>query len=368
MTENLKYQIAISLIKGVGPKLARNLFAYVGNEREVFGQSIASLSKIPGIGSVTAKAIKKSDVLTRAEKEMEFIAKHGVSAHFFTSETYPKRLAYCEDAPLLLYTKGIQVWDRAKVVGVVGTRKATEEAKINCESLIVDLAKQYPELVVVSGLAYGVDVCAHKAALANNLSTYGVLAHGLDRIYPGLHRNIARQMLDTGGLITEFMSGTNPDKPNFVRRNRIVAGMVDALVVIESGIKGGAIITARIAQSYNRDVLAYPGSVNSEQSKGGNYLIKRNIAALIEDVEDLEYALGWERQGTANVVQAKLFPEFKNEDEEVMYKLLLECKEATANELSVRCNLPVSKVGAGMLSLEFAGLVKSLPGNAFRIL
>ncbi|MCU4175701.1 DNA-processing protein DprA [Carboxylicivirga sp. N1Y90] len=368
MTDCLKYQIAISLIKGIGPKLARNLIAYVGNEQDVFKQSVSSLLKIPGIGSITASAIRKSDVIERAEKELEFIDKHAIDAHFFTSESFPKRLAYCEDAPLLIYTKGVNCWDRTKVIGVVGTRKASEQAKINCETLVADIAKRYSDVVIVSGLAYGIDVCAHRAAVQNNLSTYGVLAHGLDRIYPSLHRNTAKQMLENGGLITEFMSDTNPDRPNFVRRNRIVAGMVDALLVLESGIKGGAIITARIAQSYNRDVLAFPGDVNAELSKGGNYLIKRNIAALIEGVDDLEYALGWESVAKTKPQQARLFNDFKSEEEEILYKLLLTSKELTANELSMQSSLPISKVSASMLSLEFAGLIKCLPGNAFRLL
>ncbi len=367
MSERLKYQLGISLIKGIGPKLARNLVAYIGDEQAVFSQSLRALTAIPGIGVGLANAIIASDVLDRAEQELEFIQKHDIKVYYFTHEDYPQRLAYCDDAPIALYCKGNGDLNVQKVVGIVGTRKASEDARINCENLVKELAARHPGTVVVSGLAYGVDVCAHKAALSNTMPTFGVLAHGLDRMYPALHRNVARQMLDGGGLITEFMSGTNPDKPNFVRRNRIVAGLVDALVMIESGIKGGAIITARIAQSYNRDVLAFPGRVNDELAKGGNYLIKNNIAALIENVEDLEYALGWECKRKQELSQGSLFPTFSTEAEESLYKVLVENKELTANELSNLSGMAVSKVSATMLSLEFSGLVKCLPGNAFRL-
>ncbi|MBK3517651.1 DNA-processing protein DprA [Carboxylicivirga marina] len=367
MSDRLKYQIGISLIKGIGPKLARNLVAYVGDEQAVFSQSLRALSKIPGIGNGLAGGIKSSDVLDRAEQELEFIEKHGIQTLYFADDNYPKRLSFCDDAPIVLYTKGASNLDASKVLAVVGTRKASDDARINCEKLIEGIANRHPGTVVVSGLAYGIDVCAHQAALKFGLPTYGVMAHGLDRIYPSLHRNVAKDMLSEGGLITEFTSGTKPDRPNFVRRNRIVAGLADALVMVESGIKGGAIITSRIAESYNRDVMAFPGKANDELSKGGNYLIKRNIAALIEGVEDLEYSLGWESEGKVDALQSSLFQSFNTKEEEVLYNTIVENKELTANELCVKSGLPVSKVSATMLSLEFAGLVKCLPGNAFRL-
>lgn len=368
MSERLKYQLGISLIKGIGPKLARNLVAYIGDEQAVFSQSLRALTAIPGIGMGLAAAIKAADVLTRAEQELEFIHKHDIKVLYFTDDDYPQRLTHCADAPIALYVKGSTGLNANRVIGIVGTRQASEDGRVNCERLIEELATRYPETMVVSGLAYGIDVCAHKAALKYGLPTFGVLAHGLDRIYPSLHRNVARQMIEEGGLITEFMSGTNPDKPNFVRRNRVVAGLVDALVMVESGIKGGAIITARIAQSYNRDVLAFPGRVSDELARGGNYLIKNNIAALIENVEDLEYALGWECQEKREATQGALFISFNSAEEECLYNVLVQNKELTANELSHKSGIPVSRVSATMLSLEFNGLVKCLPGNAFRLL
>lgn len=366
--DQLQHRIAISLIKGIGPKLARNLIAYVGDETAVFMQPKRVLEKIPGIGPVLSAMIKKSDVLLRAEKEMVFIEKHGVLPLFFTDNQFPKRLSHCDDAPLMLYLKGKVDLDQAKVIGIVGTRRPTQSGKMHCEKLIEELSNHYPRAVIISGLAYGIDICAHRSALRHKLTTYGVLAHGLDRIYPGMHRETAKQMLEQGGLVTEFMSETNPDKPNFVRRNRIVAGLCDALLVVESGIKGGALITARIAHSYNRDVLAFPGSPQEEVAKGCNYLIKKNIAALIENLDDLEYALGWEREKEQNPRQITIFNTFNSKEEEQLYNMLFENNELTANELCVKCNLPVSKVSVGMLSLEFSGLVKCLPGNAFRVL
>lgn len=368
MSDQLTYQIGISLIKGIGPKLARNLIAYVGSEQAVFEQSSAALSKIPGIGSVTASAIKTSSVLDRAQEEVEFIHKHQITPLYFASDEFPSRLKHCDDAPLLLFVKGHAKLNASKVISIVGTRNASEHGKENCEKLIAGLASRHPNVIVVSGLAYGIDVCAHRSCLTHNLATYGVLAHGLDRIYPGLHRETAMQMLEKGGLVTEFLSQTNPDRPNFVRRNRIVAGLCDALVVVESSIKGGAVITGRIAHSYNRDVLAFPGEVQSELAGGCNYLIKKNIAALIENAEDLDEAIGWESEGGKPPLQRKLFIEFSTKEEEQLYTLLKEKRELTANEMSVTCNMPFSKVSASMLSLEFAGLVKCLPGNAFRLL
>ncbi|WP_430813244.1 DNA-processing protein DprA [Carboxylicivirga sp. RSCT41] len=368
MSDRLKYQIAISLIKGIGPKLARNLVAYVGDEQAVFSQSTRSLSVIPGIGGALASTIKSADVLDRAERELEFIQKHNIKAVYFTDDQYPRRLSHCEDAPIVLYTKGQFNLDVTKVLAVVGTRKASDDACINCEKLIEDIAQRHPGTVIISGLAYGIDVCAHSAALKYGLPTYGVLAHGLDRIYPSLHPNVAKEMTVNGGVISEFPSGTKPDKPYFVKRNRIVAGLADALVMVESGIKGGAIITSRIAESYNRDVMAFPGRVGEELSQGGNYLIKKNIAALIENIEDLEYALGWESNAGEVVVQSSLFQSFNSAEEEVLYNILVENRELTANELCVKSALPVSKVSATMLSLEFAGLVKCLPGNAFKLI
>ncbi len=351
--------------------MARNLIAWVGGVEDVFKEKEKNLAKIPGIGPGLAAAIKNADVLDRAEEEIEFIQKHNILHLFFTDEKYPRRLSQCDDSPLMLFMKGNAGFDLRPVLSVVGTRRATDTGRMICEKFIKELSERYPDVLIVSGLAYGIDICAHRSALKNGLDTVSVLAHGLDRIYPYVHRNVAKDMIGKGGaVVTEFLSGTIPDRYNFVQRNRIVAGMADAVVVVESGIKGGALITARIASSYNRDVLAFPGRPVDELSRGCNYLIKKNIAALIENVEDLEYALGWESKVKKDdkTTQRKLFTEFSSEEEKLLYTILTEEKELTASELSIKSKLPVSQVNALLLNLEFAGLVKSLPGNAFRVL
>ncbi len=365
----LKYQIGISLIKGVGPVLARNLIAYTGGVEAVFTESKRILATIPGIGTVLASTIKSASVLSRADEEIGFIEKHNITPLFFTFDKYPRKLSYCEDAPLMLYVKGETTFEMRPVLAIVGTRRATDTGKIMCEQLVKDLADRYPDVLIVSGLAYGIDICAHKAALKYGLDTISVVAHGLDRIYPYIHRNVAKEMIDNGGaVVTEFLSGTNPDRHNFVQRNRIVAGFSDAVVVVESGIKGGALITARIASSYNRDVLAFPGNPQEELSKGCNYLIKKNIAALIENIDDLEYSLGWESKREDGDTQRKLFVEFNSDEEKLIYSMLTEEKELTVSAISLKSKLPVSQVNALLLNLEFAGLVKALPGNAYRVL
>jgi DNA processing protein len=371
MDDILKYRIGISLIPGVGPVLARNMIAYAGGVKQVVDLTEKQLAKIPGIGNVLDSAVKSNDMLPRARAEIEFIKKHDITPVFFTDEKYPRRLSQCDDAPLMLYLKGDVDLELRPVLSIVGSRRATDRGKIICEKFIKELAVRYPDVLIVSGLAYGIDICAHRAALKNGLDTIAVVAHGLDRIYPYLHRNEAKEMIEKGGaVVTEFISGTKPDKFNFVQRNRIVAGLADAVVVVESGIKGGALITARIASSYNRDVLAFPGHPSDELSRGCNYLIKKNIAALIENVDDLEYALGWESKvrESEGATQRKLFTEFSSDDEKLLYTILTEEKELTASELCIKSKLPVSRVNSLLLNLEFAGLVKSLPGNAYRVL
>jgi DNA processing protein len=367
-SDNLKYQIALTLIKGVGPILARNLVSYLGSVEAIFNEKASTLQKIPGIGVAVANEIVSSNLLHRADEEIKFIEKNKIRPLYFADKDYPQRLLNCDDAPVVIYSKGNFDFNTTRVLSIVGTRRISDEGKYNCEKLIEGLANDYNNVVIVSGLAYGVDICAHKAALKHNLSTIAILAHGLDRIYPPMHRQTAVEMLAVGGLVTEFMSGTSPDKPNFVKRNRIIAGLSDATVVIESGIKGGALITARLASSYNRDVLAYPGRVNDLYSAGCHWLIKKNLAALIENSDDLGEAIGWEKENKSNnTVQRKLFVEFETAEQQKVYQLLLQERETEINTLCVRLNMPVSKVSSVLLGFEFDGLVRSLPGNKFRL-
>ncbi len=253
--------------------------------------------------------------------------------------------------------------------GIVGTRKATETGKENCKQLISDLNSVLPNVIIVSGLAYGVDICAHKAALDSGLPTIGVVGHGLDRIYPELHRPTAIKMIQEGALLTEYLSQTNPDKQNFVQRNRIIAGLCDAIVVVESGIKGGALITAEIANDYNRDVFAFPGRVNDEWSKGCNALIKNNKASLIESADDILRFMNWEKQdsGSSPIVQTALFMDLSDEEQGIISTLRQIPEGLQLNELAIQLEKPISKISSMLLEMEFKGLVKCLPGNLYRI-
>ena len=250
--------IALTLINGIGNILAKNLIAYVGSVEQIFKEKQKNLAKIPGIGEILSKEIVNQNVMQRAEKEVEFIEKKKISTYFYLEKNYPFRLKECEDAPILLFGKSNIDLNNGKFISVVGTRSATEIGKENCRTLICDLAKNNNNYVIISGLAYGIDICAHKAALENSLPTVAVLGNGLDKIYPAAHKPTAAKIIDSGALLTEYLSGTNPDKQNFVQRNRIIAGMADVIVVVETKKKGGSLITARCANDYNRDVFAFP--------------------------------------------------------------------------------------------------------------
>lgn len=246
----LLYQIALTQITGVGDIIGKNLLKIVGSEEAIFKSSKKALSSIQGISSNLAAEILNPEVIKKAEKELEFVRKNNIQTYFTTEEKYPKRLIDCIDSPILLYFKGNTDFNKEKLISIVGTRNSTHYGNSSCELFLSEVSQIIPDLLVISGLAYGIDICAHQAALKNGLSTIGVLAHGLDRIYPSAHRNTAIEMLERGGLLTEFASKTEPDKHNFVRRNRIVAGMVDAVLIMESNKKGGSLITAEIANSY----------------------------------------------------------------------------------------------------------------------
>ncbi|GAF03585.1 DNA-processing protein DprA [Saccharicrinis fermentans] len=368
MDSLLKYKIAISLVKGLGPRLIRNVIAYLGSIEAVFTEKERVLAKIPGVGEKQASVISNSHVMERAEEEIEFVLKNNIRTHFFLDDGFPARLNNCDDGPVMLYSKGKHALTGKRMLAVVGTRKVTEDGKRNCRNFICELSKNNPSITIVSGLAYGVDICAHRAALEFGLPTIAVLAHGLDRIYPKMHTPETEELMTDGALLTEYRSGTVPDKPNFVKRNRIVAGLTDATLVVESAIKGGALITAYLAQSYNRDVLALPGRVDDEFSKGCNKLIKSQVAAMVENAEDLLYALNWEPEnGYKAAEQLSLFEEPTGEAG-LIYKLIKREKEVSVNFLSVSSGIPVSRVSSLLLKLEFDGLLKSLPGNRYRCL
>jgi DNA processing protein len=305
-------------------------------------------------------------VLTRAEEEIAFIEKYKISALFFTDPGYPSRLKFCSDSPVLIYYKGNADLNAEKIVGVVGTRKPSDYGRNKTAELIAGLAET--GALIISGLAYGVDVTAHKKALENGLETVGVLGHGLDRIYPQAHEALAKKMLKQGGLLTDFMSGTVPDAVNFPKRNRIVAGLCDALVVVESKRTGGSLITATIANSYNKDVFALPGRAGDILAEGCNGLIKRNRAALIESAEDLLYAMNWQSEEQKKPASAQLPLMLKLSDEERMIINVFSIKpHLHIDEICQAVQQPVSKVSAILLQLEFSNLVRSKPGKMYEL-
>lgn len=361
----LQYKIGISLIPDVGDITAKKLIAYCGGVEAVFKESKKNLLKIPGVGVHIVKSIINQDVLKRAEDEISFIDKYKIKALFYLDKDYPTRLKHCIDSPMMLYYKGNADLNNQKIVSIVGTRNATSYGKENCNKIIEGLIPL--DVIIVSGLAYGIDSHAHKTALKNNLKTIAVLAHGLDQIYPSINKSLAEKMINHGGLITEFMNKTKMDPAFFPRRNRIVAGISDATIVIESGIRGGSLITANIANSYNRDVFAVPGRNNDKFSQGCNHLIKTNKAALIQSVEDLIYIMGWEEKSKKTIAkQQKLFVKLEP-DEEKLVKLLQENGESGIDWLCLNSKLPMSKVASLLLNLEFSGIVISLPGKMYRL-
>ncbi len=278
MNQELRYQLAICLIPNVGPITAKKLIAYCGGAEAVFKEKKNNLLKIPNVGKLTAKSVSDKEIFEKADRELEFIAKYKIKTHFYLNSDYPVRLKPVEDSPVMLFSKGICDLNTPPAVSVVGTRSITEYGKGMCAEIVKDLSDINP--LIISGLAYGVDTIAHKAALDNGMKTAAVLGHGLDRIYPSLNRSLAEKISQSGLLITDFFSNTKPDRENFPRRNRIIAGLSDAVIVIEAAQKGGALITAYYANDYNRDVFAIPGKKTDIFSRGCNHLIKTNKAHL----------------------------------------------------------------------------------------
>jgi len=367
MDSEVLYQIALTKIKGVGDIIARNLLEIFGSEERIFKTSRKEFTSIKGFPSKLIEEIHNPKVLEEAEKEMEFVIKNKINTHFILSEDYPRRLKECADAPILLYSKGDFDFNAAKVVSIIGTRKSTNYGNNFCDSFLEELASYYPDVLIISGLAYGIDINAHKAALKNRLATIGILAHGLDRIYPSSHRKTAIEMLENGGLLTEFPSMTEPDKFNFVKRNRIIAGMADAVIVVESDIKGGSLITADIANSYNRDVFAVPGRVTDNLSKGCNKLIADNKAALLVSAEQFIEQMGWNSSKNAiKPRQQVLFPDL-SPDEQAIYDLLALEENIHVNDLSAKAEIPVSQLFYMLLEMEMKGIIEPLPGGQYKI-
>ncbi|MDO9580130.1 MAG: DNA-processing protein DprA [Bacteroidales bacterium] len=363
---SLKHKIALGLIPRIGDINARKLVSHFGCVEAIFHEPYRNLIKIPGIGSGIAKYISERSYLDDAEKEAEYINKNNIRTFFYLDNDYPFRLKQCDDSPVVFFLKGSCDLNAAKILSVVGTRNATTRGRDICEKIIGGLASGHPDLIIVSGLAYGIDIAAHKAALANNMHTIGVLAHGLITIYPAVHASTARTMVDEGGgLVSDFLSGALPERNNFLKRNRIIAGLSDATLVVESGIKGGALITADIANSYNRDVFALPGRPDDQWSAGCNSLIRSNKAALVESSDDIEYFLNWKPQKSKPPVQRTLFSDL-DETEKLIYELLIKQGELSIDSICRSLEMPVYKLSSLLLQMEFKGLLKCYPGNMYR--
>lgn len=366
-SESLRYKIGIGLIPKIGPVLTKRLIAYCGSVEAVFSEKRKGLSKIPGIADRLADYILHHRDLQPADEEVEWIRQNNVEALFYLDDNYPARLKQCEDAPVILFVRGKTDLNRQHIVSIVGTRNPTDYGRTAAQELVQSIASAWPEMLIVSGLAYGIDITAHRTALRSQLDTVAVLGHGLAHLYPPSHRETARQMLEKGALVSEFLHHEKPEAAHFVRRNRIIAGMADATVVVESGEQGGALITADIAASYNRDVLAYPGRATDRYSSGCNRLIKTNRAALMENLADLEYLMGWQKKGKKDTgVQQLLFTEL-NETETILVNLLRTNGSMTIDQLALHAGLAASLASSVLLNLEFRGLIKCLPGKVFRL-
>jgi DNA processing protein len=365
--DSLLYRVALSIIPGIGSILARNLVAYVGSVEGIFREPVSRLTRIPGIGEVNARRIRDKEILSRAEAELRFIDRNGIRMFFYLDEDYPQRFRNCPDAPVLFFMKGKVNLDPDKAVSIVGTRNATEYGRQVCEELIRDLSGKGYNILIISGLAYGIDIHAHKSSLKYQVPTVGILGHGLDRLYPSAHSRIAKSMLENGGLMTDFPSNTKIDPANFIRRNRLIAGLSDVTVVIESGEKGGALITAEIAASYDRDVCVFPGRSTDVYSKGCNKLIKKNVAALIENSADLENIMGWEiPTGKNQPRQQQLFVQLTDDEKKVIDLMQGEDK-VFIDTLCRKAGMHSSKMSPILLGLEFKGILDAMPGNLYKL-
>lgn len=360
--QDLFYLLALLKVDGVGDIMAKKLLTNCGNAEAIFKTKTNQIAAIDGVGSVLLKNFKDKSVFEKANRELEFIHTNNIKTSFFQDEDYPDRLKHCIDSPVLIFSAGNINLKNKKVISIVGTRQITSYGTEFCKKLIEDLAPLDP--VIVSGFAYGVDIVAHQLAMDYNLQTIGVLAHGLNQIYPKTHKKYVAAMEENGGFITEFWSTTNPDKENFVRRNRIVAGMTEATIVIESADRGGSLITANLANDYNRDVFAVPGRVTDKYSQGCNDLIKTQKANVLTSAADLVYILNWNIDKNTKPVQKQLFVELES-DEQKVYDFLLKNGKELLDIIALQCDFPIYKISGLLLNMELKGVIRPLPGKLF---
>ena len=365
MHPELFYQLALTQVPNIGDVQAKILVQHFGQASDVFNAKKSQLEKIEGIGEVKAASIKNFNDFHTSETEIKFIEKYRIRTLFLTDAAYPKRLLNCYDSPTLLFYKGTADLNASRIVAIVGTRSNTDYGKAFTEKLVKDLSEQ--NLVIVSGLAYGIDAIAHKASLKNELPTIGVVGHGMSKIYPSAHADLAKEMIGAGGgVLTEFFHDVKPDKHNFPLRNRIVAGISDATVIVESTTKGGSMITAKLADSYNRDVFAVPGRTTDKVSTGCNHLIKYNKAILLTDADELMEVLGWKDKKVKPKKQRELFIEL-TPDEKNIIEIIQSNEAVHIDEINAASGLSSSAVAAAILNLELQGIVQSQPGKMYKM-
>ena len=373
MNQETFYAMALTRLTNFNFQQALEIYKAAGSAQNLYEHRNEVGDMIEGCTPRLVEALKDwGDAMKRAEAEVKYMEEHKIRACTLLDDDYPQRLLECADAPLVLYYKGNSDLNQTRIISIVGTRQITNYGRDLCHKFIRELNELCPQVLIVSGLAYGVDICAHRESLAVGYETIGVLAHGLDQIYPYHHRDTAAQMVEHGGLLTEFMTQTNADKANFVRRNRIVAGMSDATIVIESAAKGGSLITAEIAQSYDRAVFAFPGNIGQPFSEGCNNLIRDNGAGLISSAEDFVKAMGWEydavrRQALADGIERQLFPELSPEEQKIV-SLLQQTNDLQLNIISVKTGIAIHQITAMLFQLEMKGVVKPLAGGMYHLL
>jgi DNA processing protein len=360
--QDLFYLLALQRVEGVGDIMTKKLLTHFGSAAAVFEAKQTHLTAIDGVGSALLKNLKNKTVFEKAQQELHYIQSNAINVAYFQDDRYPEKLKHCIDGPVLLFTSGNINLKNKKIISIVGTRQITSYGLEFCKKLIADLAPLNP--VIVSGFAYGVDIVAHQLAIENNLQTIGVVAHGLNQIYPKVHKKYVAKVEENGGFITEFWSVSNPDKENFVRRNRIVAGISEATIVIESAEKGGSLITANLAIDYNRDVFAVPGRVTDKYSLGCNNLIKTQKANVLTSAADLVYMLNWDINKESKSVQKQLFVSLDNQEQKI-YDYLLQNGKELLDIIALRCDLPIYKISGMLLTMELKGVIRPLPGKLF---
>jgi len=363
MTENdILAVLRLQNAPNIGDVTAKKLISHCGSPAAVFMDKAYKLQKIDGIGSFTVRGLHDAEHREAAEAEFRFVKDNDIAYSYFTDVDYPPYLRHCIDSPVLLFKRGNIDLEGRKIISIVGTRKMTSYGNSLCEELIEKLAPLDP--IIVSGFAYGVDICAQRNAVKHDVQTIGCLAHGLNQVYPKVHSKYTADIERNGGFLTEFWSTSNPDRENFLKRNRIIAGMAEATIVIESAEKGGSLVTADIANSYDRDVFAFPGRTKDNYSMGCNNLIKQQKAHMITSAADLLYILGWDVDEPKKMIQRELFVEL-NDTEQAIYDYLLKKGKQQLDSIALACRLPIFKASSTLLNMEMKGVIRPLPGKLF---